>query len=61
MAVTFGSGDATGTVDTDGTGDITAVNIVSAGTTYQVGDIVAVTEDGGTGVGSFRVATINAN
>ena len=59
LAVTL-SGDATATVDTDGSGDITAVNITSAGTGYTVGDIVTVTEVGGTpGVGSFRVATVS--
>jgi len=58
-AVTL-SGNATGTVDTDGSGDITAVNITSGGSGYSVGDTVTVTEVGGTpGVGSFRVATIS--
>ena len=58
VAVTL-SGDATATVDLDGAQEISAVNITSAGSGYSVGDIVTVTEDGGAGAGSFRVASIS--
>jgi hypothetical protein len=63
LAVTLSGGSgssATATVNTDGAGDITAVDITGKGTSYVIGDIVTVTEVGGTpGVGSFRVATIS--
>ena len=52
------SGDATGTVDTDGSGNLTAVNIISGGSGYSVGDTVFVAEDAGGGSGSAVVATI---
>lgn len=63
LAVTLSGGDgssATATVDTDGTGDITAVTIIDKGTGYNIGNTITVTEVGGTpGVGSFNVATIS--
>ena len=52
------SGDATGTVDTDGSGNLTAINITSGGTGYSVGDTVYVAEDLGGGSGAGVVATI---
>ena len=60
-AVTLSGGSGTAaeaTVDTDGSGDISAVNIVTAGINYQVGDIITVDEDAGTGLGTFRVASV---
>jgi hypothetical protein len=62
LAVTLSGGtgnSATATVDTDGLGDITAVNITAGGTGYVVGDTITVTEVGGTpGIGSFNVASV---
>ncbi|MFZ9343226.1 MAG: hypothetical protein ACO24P_06460, partial [Candidatus Nanopelagicaceae bacterium] len=62
VAVTFstftGSGvGAAGTANT--TGDqLSGITITTPGTGYQVGDVVDVVENGGTGIGSFRVASI---
>ena len=54
-----GSGSsATATATTVG-GSLTAVAITAPGTNYQVGDIINVTEDGGAGVATFRVATVS--
>lgn len=59
MDLAGGSGTtADATVDTNGSGDIIAVTITVPGTNYQVGDIITVTETAGSGVGSFRVATV---
>ena len=61
LAVTLsgGSGSAAeGTVDTDGSGNISAFNLVTPGINYQVGDIITVDEDAGTGLGTFRVASV---
>jgi len=53
-------GDATATVDTDGSGDVTAVKFTSVGTSYTDGQLVTFTEDGGSGEGQFFVtATTN--
>ena len=52
------SGDATATVDTDSSGDITAVTILTAGSGYSAGDVVTITEDGGDGEATAKVATI---
>jgi hypothetical protein len=58
--LTGGSGSAAdATVDTDGSGDIIAVNITAPGTLYEIGDIITVSETAGSGVGSFRVATVS--
>lgn len=51
------SGAATGTVDTDADGNVTAVNI-TAGGDYEVGDEVTVSEGGGSGAATFIVAEI---
>lgn len=49
VIISGGTGSsATGTVDTDGSGDVTALNIVNAGIDYTVGDTITITEDGGT-------------
>lgn len=59
MDLAGGSGSsADAEVDTDGSGNIIAVTITVPGTNYQVGDIITVTETAGSGVGSFRVATV---
>ena len=58
VAVTL-SGDATGTVDTDVSGNIIALNITSGGSGYVVGGTVTISEDGGAGAGSARVASIS--
>lgn len=62
LAVTLSGGDgssATATVNTDGSGSITAVDILNGGTGYTIGNTITVTEVGGTpGVGSFQVASI---
>lgn len=57
LAVTL-SGDATATVDTDASGQISAVNITGGGTGYSVGDTVYVGENGAGGSGSFVVGSI---
>ena len=57
MAVTL-TGDATATVETDITGDVTAVNILTAGSGYQVDDVITITEDGGAGVATATVTEI---
>jgi len=57
--LTGGSGTlADATVDTDGSGNITAVAITTPGSSYEVGDIITVNETAGAGVGTFRVATV---
>jgi hypothetical protein len=51
LAATISGGtgsSATGTVDTDVSGDVTTLNITAAGTAYTVGDTVTITEVGGT-------------
>ncbi len=57
VAVTL-TGDATGTVDTDVSGNITALNITSPGSGYEVGDELTILEDGGVGAGTANVASI---
>jgi len=52
------SGTATATADTDSSGNLTAINITSAGSGYTVGDIISVVETVGSGSGTFRVASI---
>ena len=58
--ISGGSGSsATATVDTDVSGDVTALNITSGGTGYQVGDTITITEVGGTpGVATATVTSI---
>ena len=59
-APALGGTTATATYTSDGSGDLTAVTITLAGSTYKVGDTVTVTEDGGTpGVGTFEVTSIS--
>jgi len=62
LAVTLSGGAgtaATATVDTDGSGNITAVTITGSGSDYAVGNVITVTEVGGTpGVGTFTVAAL---
>ena len=55
-APALGGTTATATYTSDGSGDLTAVTITGAGSTYKVGDTVTVTEDAGTpGVGTFEI------
>ena len=49
---------ADATVDTDISGNITAVTITTPGSGYAVGNIITVNETAGPGVGSFRVASV---
>lgn len=62
LAVTLSGGGgtaATATVDTDGSGNITAVTITGSGSGYAVGNVITITEVGGTpGIGTFTVAEI---
>ena len=57
VAVTL-TGDATGSVDTDVLGNITALNITTPGSGYEVGDELTILEDGGVGAGTANVASI---
>jgi hypothetical protein len=63
LAATISGGtgsSATGTVDTDVSGDVTALNITAAGTAYTVGDTVTITEVGGTpGVATAVVSSVS--
>ena len=63
LAATISGGtgsSATGTVDTDVSGDVTALNITAAGTAYTVGDTVTITEVGGTpGVATAVVNSVS--
>ena len=62
-AVTLSGGTgsaATATVDTDGSGDVTAVTITAAGTGYRDGDVLTLTEVGGTpGVATVVVTSVS--
>jgi len=60
VTLTGGTGSsATATVDTDGSGDVVGVTITSSGTNYTIGDIITLTEVGGTpGVATFVVAEV---
>lgn len=60
IAVTLsgGSGASADAEVTTVAGNLTAVAITVAGTNYQVGDIITVNEDAGSGVATFRVATV---
>jgi len=50
---------ATGTVDTDGSGDVTALSITSGGSGYTIGDTITITEVGGTpGVATAEVTSV---
>ena len=50
---------ATGTVDTDGSGNVTALNITSAGSGYTIGDTITITEVGGTpGVATAKITSV---
>jgi hypothetical protein len=50
---------ATGTVDTDGSGNVTALNITAAGSGYTIGDTITITEVGGTpGVATAEVTSV---
>ena len=46
-------------VNTDGSGDVTAVGTNTPGSGYSVGDIVTFNEDAGSGVFTARVASIS--
>ena len=59
VAVTTTPGDAVLVVNTDGSGDVIAVGTNTPGTTYSVGDTITLTEDGGAGVATARVAAIS--
>ena len=65
LAVVFSAGSeagsaATGTVDTDADGNVTAVAFTSAGSGYQPGDTVTISEDGAAGAATFIVSEIGA-
>lgn len=65
IAVIFSAGSeagsaATGTVDTDASGDVTAINFTDSGSGYQPGDGVTISEDGGAGAATFTVSEIGA-
>ena len=53
------SGGATVAVNTDVNGDVIAIGTNSPGSGYSVGDSVTITEDGGSGVATARVAAIS--
>lgn len=58
-APALGGTTAQATYDSDGSGNVTALNITTAGTTYTVGETVTITEDGGTpGVATCVIATL---
>ena len=50
--------NAAGAGTTDVSGNLTAFNITIEGTGYQVGDTVTISEDGGAGVATATVATL---
>ena len=60
VTISGGSGTgATGTVDTDSSGDVTALNITAGGSNYQDGDVITITETGGTpGVATAVVTSV---
>jgi len=58
VAVTL-SGNATGTATTFGNGDIVGVAITDGGSDYEVGNIVTITEDGGSGEATGVVESIS--
>ena len=65
IAVIFSAGSeggsaATGTVDTDTSGDVTVITFTDAGSGYQPGDSVTISEDGGAGAATFIVSEIGA-
>lgn len=52
LAATLAPGDATITVNTNGSGDVTAVNITGGGTNYEVGDKVLISAGAGRATGT---------
>jgi len=52
------SGDAVATAKTDSNGDIVELIFTSLGTSYQANETVTVTEDNGSGEGSFTVTSL---
>jgi len=61
LAVDIAGGGGTAadaTVDTDGSGNITAVTITAPGSGYAVGNIITISETAGSGVATARVASV---
>ena len=59
VAASATSGGAAVVVNTDVTGDVTAVGTNTPGSGYSVGDTVTFNEDSGAGVFTARVASIS--
>jgi len=59
VAASATSGGAVVAVNTDVSGDVIAVGTNTPGTGYSVGDVITFQEDGGAGVFTARVASIN--
>ena len=53
------SGGATVALNTDIDGEVIAIGTNDPGSGYSVGDSVTITEDGGSGVATARVASIS--
>ena len=59
VAATATTGGAGVVVNTDVSGDVTAIGTNTPGSGYSVGDTVTFNEDGGAGVFTARVASIS--
>ena len=59
VAASATSGGAAVVVNTDVSGDVTAVGTNTPGSGYTVGDIITFEEDGGAGVFTARVASVS--
>lgn len=59
VAATATTGGATVAVNTDVSGNVTAVGTNNAGSGYKIGDTVTFNEDGGAGVFTAEVTAIS--
>ena len=59
VAASAATGGAVVVVNTDVSGDVTAVGTNAPGSGYEVGDTITFNEDGGAGVFTARVASIS--